>query len=66
VSVCPDITDHLQVPRAVSLRFPLGSPFGASMDTSMQLRVLRDALTQIGSVKMPGEVVSLPYEWANL
>ena len=66
ISVCPDITDRLQVPRAVALRFPLGSPFGASMDAPMQLRVLRDALTQIGSVKTPGEVISLPYEWANM
>ena len=66
VSVCPDITDRLQVPRAVALRFPLGSPFGASMDTPMQLRVLRDALSLIDTVKTPGEVVSLPYEWANI
>jgi D-proline reductase (dithiol) PrdB len=66
VSVCPDITDRLQVPRAVALRFPLGSPFGASMDTTMQLRVLRDALSLIDTVKTPGEVVSLPYEWANI
>lgn len=66
VSVCPDITDRLQVSRAVALRFPLGSPFGASMDTSMQLRVLRDALSLIDTVKTPGQVVSLPYEWANI
>jgi len=66
VSVCPDITDHLQVPRAVALRFPMGSPFGASMDTSMQLRILRDALSLIESTKIPGEIVQLPYEWANI
>jgi D-proline reductase (dithiol) PrdB len=66
VSVCPDITDRLQVPRAVALRFPLGSPFGASMDTSMQLRVLRDALALIDTVKTPGEIVMLSYEWANM
>jgi D-proline reductase (dithiol) PrdB len=66
VSVCPDITDRLQVPRAVALRFPLGSPFGASMDTSMQLRVLRDALSLLDTVTTPGEIVCLPYEWANI
>jgi len=66
VSVCPDITDCLQVPRAIALRFPLGSPFGASMGTSMQLRVLRDALSLIDTIKTPGEIVSLPYEWANM
>jgi D-proline reductase (dithiol) PrdB len=63
VSVCPDITERLQVPRAVALRFPMGSPFGASMDTSMQLRVLRDALSLIDTARIPGEVVHLPYDW---
>lgn len=66
VSVCPDITDHLQVPRAVALRFPLGSPFGASMEASMQLRVLRDALSLIDTVKTPGEIVYLPYDWVKV
>ncbi len=63
VTVCPDITERMKVPRAVALRFPMGSPFGASMDTPMQLRVLRDALSLIESVKVPGEVVKLPYDW---
>jgi D-proline reductase (dithiol) PrdB len=63
VSVCADITDRLRVPRAVTLRFPLGSPFGASLDAPMQLRVLRDALSLIDAVKTPGEIVCLPYDW---
>ncbi len=63
ISVCPDITGRLQVPRAVALRFPMGSPFGASMDTAMHLRVLRDALSLIENARTPGELVTLPYEW---
>jgi D-proline reductase (dithiol) PrdB len=66
VTVCPDITEKLNVPRAVALRFPMGSPFGASMDAPMQLRVLRDALSLIESVKVPGEIVKLPYDWIKL
>ncbi len=65
VTVCPDITERLQVPRAVALRFPLGNPFGASLDAAMQLRVLRDALSLIETVKMPGTVVPLAYEWVQ-
>lgn len=65
VSVCPDVTERLHVPRAVALRFPLGSPFGMSMDVSMQLRVLRDALSLIDTAKAPGPVVHLPYEWVK-
>lgn len=63
VSVCPDITYQMQVPRAAALRFPMGSPFGASMDTSMQTRILKDALSLIETVKTPGEIISLPYNW---
>lgn len=63
VSVCPDITYQLQVPRAVAVRFPLGNPFGASMDHTMQSRILRDALALLYAVEAPGEIEVLPYEW---
>ncbi len=66
VSVCRDITYQLQVPRAVGLRFPLGNPFGAPMDTPMHSRVLKDALSLIQSAKAPGEVVDLPYDWISV
>ena len=66
VSVCPDITHQLQTPRAVALRFPMGSPFGASMDASMQSRVLRDALSLLHTLATPGEMVSLPYDWIKV
>ncbi len=66
VSVCRDITYQLQAPRAIALRFPLGNPFGSSMDSAMQARVLRDALALIDSVKTPGELVALPYDWVKV
>ncbi len=66
VSVCRDITYQLQAPRAVALRFPLGNPFGASLDRPMQSRVLRDALGLIHSVKTPGEIITLPYDWIKV
>jgi hypothetical protein len=50
----------------VALRFPLGNPFGSSMDASMQARVLRDALSLIETVQTPGEIVTLPYDWIKL
>lgn len=65
VSVCPDITYRMQVPRAVALRFPIGNPFGASMDNSMHMRILKEALSLIETARKPGEVVPLPYEWAK-
>jgi D-proline reductase (dithiol) PrdB len=65
ISVCPDITARMLVPRAVTLRFPLGSPFGAAMDAPMQLRVLRDALSLVDAAKAPGDVIHLPYDWVK-
>ncbi|NWG13037.1 MAG: hypothetical protein HXY20_05820 [Acidobacteria bacterium] len=66
VSVCRDITERLHVPRAVTLRFPLGNPFGAAMDTPMHSRILKDALNLLETVQAPGEIVDLPYEWVKV
>ncbi len=66
VSLCRDITYHLQAPRAVAVRFPLGNPFGSSMDAPMQARILRDALSLLDSVRTPGELVPLPYDWVKV
>lgn len=66
VSVCRDITYQLQVPRAVAVRFPMGNPFGPPMDTAMQARILRDALSLVDTVRVPDEIVSLPYDWIKV
>ncbi len=63
VSVCPDLTNRLQVPRAVALRFPLGNPFGASLDEASQGRILKDALALLDRARTPCDIASLPYEW---
>jgi D-proline reductase (dithiol) PrdB len=66
VSLCRDITYQLQAPRAVALRFPFGNPFGSFMDAPMQARILRDSLSLIDSVKTPGEIAALPYDWVKV
>jgi D-proline reductase (dithiol) PrdB len=63
VSVCADVSEQLRVPRAVALRFPLGNPFGASLDNATQARILRDALQMLEASSAPGEVAHLPYDW---
>jgi D-proline reductase (dithiol) PrdB len=65
VSVCPDISEQLGVPRAVGLRFPLGNPFGAALDGATQSRILRDCLLLLDSAVEPGIVERLPYEWVT-
>jgi len=66
VSLCRDITYQLQAPRAVALRFPFGNPFGSIMDAPMQARILRDSLSLIDTVKSPGEIAALPYDWVKV
>jgi D-proline reductase (dithiol) PrdB len=66
VTLCRDITYHMQTPRAAALRFPLGNPFGSSMDAPMQTRILRDALSVLDSAKTPGEILDLPYDWVKV
>jgi D-proline reductase (dithiol) PrdB len=62
---CADITEHIGVPRAVSLRFPLGNTFGAALDNMTQYRILRDALTAFEEIQEPGVIIELPYEWVK-
>jgi D-proline reductase (dithiol) PrdB len=63
VSLCRDITEHIGVPRCVSVRYPFGHTFGPAADDIMQMRILKDALQLLETAEEPGQVVPLPYEW---
>ncbi len=65
VSLCRDVTEHIRVPRAVSVRFPFGHTFGPTADDIMQMRILKDALQVLETATTPGEVVPLPYQWVD-
>ena len=65
VTVCPDITRHLKVSRAVSLPFPLGNPFGHPFDDGVQLRIVKAALQSLESAQTPGAIEPLPFEWVD-
>lgn len=66
VSVCPDISERLRVPRAAALRFPLGNPFGAALDHATQSRILKDVLALVEKAQPGSTVIRLPYDWGQL
>ncbi len=65
VSTGRDLTAQVLPPRSVFVNFPMGNPFGRAGDTAMQRRILLDALHLAETAKRGGELVDLPYEWAE-
>ncbi len=59
------ITRAAFVPRAVYLDFPLGRTAGKAGDAAMQREVMRAALARLRDAGAPGEIVDLPYRWAD-
>ena len=59
------ITRAAFAPRAVYLDFPLGRTAGKAGDVAMQRDVMRAALARLRDAETPGEIVELPYRWAD-
>jgi len=59
------ITRAAFAPRAVYLDFPLGRTAGKAGDAAMQRDVMRAALARLRDAETPGEIVELPYRWAE-
>jgi D-proline reductase (dithiol) PrdB len=62
VSMRPDISLAMKVPRAVYVRFPLGNPMGEPGRADQQRRILEDLFELLESADEP-QVVELPYRW---
>jgi hypothetical protein len=62
VSMRPDISLAMKVPRAVFVRFPLGNPMGEPGRADQQRRILEDLFELVESAGEP-QVVELPYRW---
>lgn len=62
VSMRPEISFVMRVPRAIHVRFPLGNPLGEPERADQQRRILEDMFTLLETATEPG-VVELPYRW---
>jgi len=58
-----DITELVKPPRSVFVNFPLGHTTGKPFDRDLQTRIIRDAFEGLKSIRDPGAIVDLPYEW---
>lgn len=60
-----DITEAVKPPRAVFLNFPLGHQSGPAFDPERQRQIVREALSCFKTIKKPGSIVDLPYQWTR-
>jgi hypothetical protein len=58
----PEVTEQLGTPRALSVRFPYGAPFGNPLNLWLQTRVLREALALLDEATEPTLRASA-YRW---
>jgi hypothetical protein len=63
LSLIPDLTRAVGVPRLAGLSFPMGRPLGRPHDADGQRAVLRATLELLASASGPDSYVELPFEW---
>ena len=63
LSMIPELTRAVGVPRLVGVSHPMGQPFGRPGDADRQRAVLRAMLEFLESAPGPGSRVELPFEW---
>ena len=59
----PDLTASVSVPRIAAIEYPLGRTLGAPCDAAGQMAVLEATLQALDTIRTPGEIVHLPFEW---
>lgn len=63
IGSCRDMMALVKPPRAVFVDFPLGRQCGKPNDVPLQMSILKDSLDSLVTLKTPGELLDLPYEW---
>lgn len=65
LTIEPDLTRLVMVPRAMSVDFPPGCPVGEPAERDKQLKVLREALEYLTTMTEPGTVWKSPFKWTR-
>jgi D-proline reductase (dithiol) PrdB len=63
LSMMPELTQSVGVPRVAAIEQPFGLTLGPPQDAERQLAVLRATLRALEEISKPGTVVHLPFEW---
>ncbi len=65
ITVAPDVTEHVKVPRAVFVPFRMGHHFGVPFHTTLQRRIILAALEHLRDAQASGDILELPTTWAQ-
>ena len=63
LSMIPDLTRAVGVPRLAGIGYPIGRPLGMPGDAVGQRAVLRALLEVLGTAQAPDTYVELPFVW---
>jgi hypothetical protein len=63
LSMIPDLTRAVGVPRLAGLSYPMGRPLGQPRDADGQRAVLRSVLELLAAAQGPDAYVELPFVW---
>lgn len=63
LSMIPELTRAVGVPRLAGISYPMGRPLGRPGDREGQRAVLRSTLAMLESATGPDTYTELPFEW---
>ena len=63
LSLIPDLTRAVGVPRLAGISYPFGRPLGRPHDADGQRAVLRAMLELLASASVPDTYIELPFTW---
>lgn len=63
MSMIPDLTRAVGVPRLAGISYPMGRPLGRPHDSDGQRAVLRATLELLASASGPDTYIELPFNW---
>jgi D-proline reductase (dithiol) PrdB len=66
VTVRPEVTINMALPRAAYVRFPTGNPVGQPHMPNQQRTILRGVLKVLEVAPEPGIVYEMPYRWRRM
>ena len=63
LTMTPDYTREVGIPRVAAIEYPYGRPVGQANDPEGQRKVLLEALSVFEKAGAPGHVLHLPFTW---
>jgi hypothetical protein len=63
MSLKPEVTERMNLPRAAYVRFPYGNALGMPGNSEQQREIMKAALRLVAELEEPGLIVKLPFRW---